>query len=465
MKLLGFLKAFGYEVTRIRNEVQGSAVDSRGGGWFNIVREAWGGAWAANITIDGQKEVLSFSAVYACVTGIAGDISKMRAMLVGEDETTGICTEVKAQSAFKTVLKKPNQYQTWLKFAEQWIVSKLLFGNTYVLKVRDRRGIVTGMYILDAQRVTPLVTDSGSVYYKLSSDNLAGLKEGVTVPASEIIHDTMVCLWHPLVGVSPIYACGLSATQGRKIQKNSTKFFDNMSRPSGMLTAPGSISDEVANRLKESWEENFSGNNIGRLAVLGDNLKYEAMTIPAVEAQLIEQLKWTVEDVARCFHYPLYKIGGAVPPHLSIDAMQQSYYSDCLQTLVEAMEACLDEGLNLPDNYDIELDVDNLLRMNQTARYAAISEAIKGAWMSPNEGRRRENLPPVTGGNSPMIQEQNYSLEAVGKRDALPDPFAKTPAPAPKPAANDPNMNEDNAKIAAQIADLYCSGLIPNAGS
>jgi phage portal protein BeeE len=47
---------------------------------------------------------------------------------------------------------------------------------------------------------------------------------------------------------------------------------------------------------------------LGRLWVSGDGLKYEPMTIPAQEAQLIEQLKWTVEDVARCFHVPLYKI-------------------------------------------------------------------------------------------------------------------------------------------------------------
>jgi phage portal protein BeeE len=31
------------------------------------------------------------------------------------------------------------------------------------------------------------------------------------VPASEIIHDTYITPFHPLIGLSPIYACGLSA--------------------------------------------------------------------------------------------------------------------------------------------------------------------------------------------------------------------------------------------------------------
>jgi HK97 family phage portal protein len=230
-----------------------------------------------------------------------------------------------------------------------------------------------------------------------------------------------------------------------------------------MLTAPGSISDETANRLKADWEANFTGNNIGRLAILGDNLKYEAMTVNATDAQLIEQLKWTVEDVARCFHVPLYKIGGPVPTHQTITALNQAYYNDCLQSLVESMECCLDEGFALPDTYCIELEVDNLLRMDQTARYTAISEAIKGAWMAPNEGRKRENLPPVAGGNSPMIQEQNYSLAAIAKRDASPDPFGASKVNTP--AANDPKIAEENKQVAAQIAEFYSRGLIENAAS
>ena len=39
----------------------------------------------------------------------------------------------------------------------------------------------------------------------------------------------MNCLYHPLVGLSPIYACGLAAQQGLAIQNGSTEFFGNMS--------------------------------------------------------------------------------------------------------------------------------------------------------------------------------------------------------------------------------------------
>jgi hypothetical protein len=90
-----------------------------------------------------------------------------------------------------------------------------------------------------------------------------------------------------------------------------------------MLTAPGTIDDVTAERLKTEWNQNFSRHNLGKLAVLGDGLKYEPMTIPAQDAQLIEQLKWTVEDVARAFSMPLYKIGaGAMPTNNNVQSLQ-----------------------------------------------------------------------------------------------------------------------------------------------
>jgi HK97 family phage portal protein len=416
-----------------------SAVHSNGGGWFGLIREGWAGAFQQDVVIDAPRDILSFSGVFSPLTLIASDIAKLRIKLVKEDED-GICTEIKTGSPFLPVLRKPNRYQTRIKFIEQWIVSKLLYGNTYVLKQRDGRGIVTALYVLDAQRVTPLVAEDGSVYYKLSADHLSELKEGVTVPASEMIHDRMVCLWHPLVGISPIYACGLSATMGNRIQKNSTKFFDNMSRPSGMLTAPGAISDEVAGRMKAVWEQNFSGNNIGRLAVGGDGLKYEPMTIPAQEAQLIEQLKWTVENIASCFHMPLFMVGGPVPAGTKVAEQQQMYYSGCLQSLIESLEDHLDEGLSLPTDYYIELDLDGLIRMDQSAQMTALAEGVKGSILAPDEARAKLNRKPVAGGASPMAQEQNFSLLALSKRDALPDPWAsrsaaKVPVPASEPPA------------------------------
>jgi HK97 family phage portal protein len=337
-------------------------------------------------------------------------------------------------------------------------LSLLGYGNTYILKARDNRGVVTSMHVLDPARCKPLVAPNGDVYYQLQDDDLAQIPEGMpAIPASEVMHDRMWCLFHPLVGLSPIYACGLAATQGVNIQGNSSKFFENMSRPSGILTAPGQISDETAARLKAAWTENYGGDNIGKTAVLGDGIKYEAMSVNPVDAQMVEQLRLSGEMVCSAFHVPGYKVGvGPMPTYQNAEILNQIYYSDCLQVRIEAVEALLNEGLGLEKTgYEIELDLDALLRMDSATQVKTINEAVGGGWMSPNEAREKRALPPVEGGETPYLQQQNYALAALKKRDAGADPFATAkPAPAPsEPAANDERAMRDlAAKFVLRLA-------------
>jgi|SRR5580765_6959610 len=414
---------------------------TRASSFMGVIKESFTGAWQRNIVADPVENLLAFSAVYACVSLIADDISKLRIKLDEQNEVTRIWTEVDHNSPFLPVLVKPNRYQTRIQFLNQWIVCKLLYGNTYVLKERNQANVVKAMYILDPRLVTVLVADDSSVWYRISRDSLSGIALDITVPASEIIHDRAVCLFHPLIGVSPIYACGASGTQGRKIQSNSEVFFANMSRPSGQLTSPATISDITANRMKAEFEANFSQGNIGRLLVAGDGLKFEPFTIPAQDSQLIEQLSWTVEDVARCFHVPLHKIGaGQNVTFSNVATLNQDYYSQTLQVLIEAIELLLDEGLALPYPLGTELDLDGLLRMDAPARMEAGAKGVGAGILKPDEARAKENLPPVAGGGTPYMQQQNYSLAALAQRDAG-TPFAKPePAPAalPPPAAAEP---------------------------
>lgn len=419
-----------------------SVTSGSGWGW---IRETFSGAWQRNIQPESPQNILAFSAVYACVTLIADDISKLRIKLV-EQNVEGIWDEVTRTSSLGRVLRKPNRYQTRIQFLQQWLASKLLHGNAYILKERDTRGVVTALYPLNPFYVMPLVASDSSVWYQINRDILVGAPEGMTVPASEIIHDRCCTLWHPLVGVSPIYACGASATQGIRIQANSKTFFENMSRPSGHLSAPGTISDERLETLKKEIQEGFSGNKIGRFLVTGDGMKFESMTMPASDAQLIEQLKWTVEDVARAFKVPLYKLGGALPASFnSVAALNQDYYSQTLQSPIESLELLLEEGLGLVDAtttsglvYGVEVDLDGLLRMDPLGRAETDAKEITAAILAPNEARKKRNLKSVKGGDTPYLQKQNYSLAALDARDKAGPPTDKPTAPPPPSGVNPP---------------------------
>ena len=434
------MRVLGFEIKRLPANLQ--SPDGRGG-WWPILRESFAGAWQQNVEVRADS-VLAYHAVFACVTLISSDVGKLRPKLMEQDDD-GIWTETDSPS-FSPVLRRPNSYQNHIQFKEWWVSSKLTRGNSYALKQRDSRGVVTALYLLDPSRVRPLVAPAGEVYYELAVDNLSGIRESVTVPASEIIHDRMNCLYHPLVGLSPIYACGLAATQGLAAQNNSANMFQHGARPGGILTAPGSISKETAERVKAQWETNFGGQNYGRTAVLGDGLKFEPLSITPVDAQLIEQLKWSAEVVCSCFHVPPFKLGlGQMPTYQNAELLNSIYYSDCLQSMIEQFEICMDDGLGLDTPKSgrmmgVELDLDSLLRMDSASMIKSMAEGVSGGVISPNEARRRIDLKPVTGGESPFLQQQNYSLAALAKRDAQADPFGTA---APEPPAEEEEEEQD----------------------
>lgn len=463
------MRVFGLEISRVKAAPALNSVDTSRG-WFPVIREPFTGAWQRNREIRVDTALCN-PVLFRCISLIASDIAKMRLRLVVQDKD-GIWTETESP-AFSPVLRKPNGYQNRIQFFTCWVQSKLSTGNTVALKERDLRGVVVRLHVLDWNRLKPLVAPDGSVFYQVSRDDLAGVQTDIPyIPASEVIHDRWNTFFHPLVGLSPIYACGLAALQGCEIQNNSTQFFQNGSKPGGVLTAPGAISDETAKRLKDHWDANYTGANVGKVAVLGDGLKYEAMAVNAVDAQLIEQLKWSAETICGCFGVPPYMAGVGQPPiSNNVEALAQQYYGQALQIHIESLELCLDEGLGIGvgvktdgQTYGTEFDLDDLLRMDTASQVKTLAEAVGGMLMEPDEARKRINLGKTPGGAAVYAQQQWFSLAALAKRDAA-DPFSKPePAPAATPAdtaapSNDNAAEEARAEAKAAMATAEAADL------
>lgn len=415
------MKLFGFELS-----IKKTGVEKSTGGWRPVRgSEHRPAAWQLGEELSKESQ-LGFFAVYACVNLIANDIGKLRPFIYKKGKEK-IKVEVENHE-YDTLLRRPNHYQNHIQFKNWWAMSKLTSGNAYILKQRDASGKVVGLYILDPWRTRPMVAEDGEVFYQIAIDNINKIKVNeLMVPASEIMHDRINCLYHPLVGISPLYACGLSAGVGLAIQQNSQNFFRNGQQPSGILTAPGTISKETSERLKAAWNENYGGKNYGKVAVVGDGMRYEPMAMTANDSQLIEQLKLSGEVVCSAFGVPAYMIQiGAAPSHNNAETMVLQYYSQCLQSHIEQMELCLGEGLGLPKGMGIEFDLEGLLRMDTPTKYKTMADSIKGGLFTPNEARMKVNAPPLTGGDSIYMQQQNYSMEALARRDQQPDPFNPT---------------------------------------
>lgn len=399
----------------------------QGGGWRRI-QESFTGAWQRNISAVSNADLETYSTVYACMSRIASDIGKLP-FTIRRRDSDGLWRDERHQTV-TPLLRKPNAYQTPAQFREAWILSKLQRGNTYVLKGRDANRTVTHLWVLDPNRVQAMVTPSGDVFYQLAYGNACNLlpekypAEQLMVPASEIIHDREMAIFHQLVGVAPLAAAGLAAKKNVQIQRNSADYFANGANPGGILTAPAGMSDDDAQAVKDYWNTSFTGSNAGKVAVIGADMKFTSFAFKAIDSQMVEQLRYSDEQIAHAFGIPPFKVGiGSIPAGMKVDDLNQMYYADALQARIEAMEDCLDAGLGLGDEVGVELNLEPLLRMDLGKQADVHAKLTAGAIEAPNEARRRFGLPPLPGGDSVYLQQQNYSLAALARRDESADPF------------------------------------------
>ena len=410
-----------------RRKTTTKAAPVAGGSWWNIggrVRLPWPGSWQQNKEITAHDREVHF-AVFACMTLIAGDISKLRLRIMQRD---GAVWVERDDSPFAPVLRRPNNVQNRIQLVEHWILSKLSSGNTYVLKGRDRRGVVNRLWVLDPFLVKPLVAPDGQVFYQLKTDHLAHIEDDeVIVPASEIIHDRYNTLYHPLVGLSPIMAAKMSVDQGINIQRDSTDFFKQRAIPAGVVGAPGAVDQEKAKAIQQQWQAGFGegGKDRHGVAVLSDGMTFTPMRASAVDSQVVDQLKWTAEVVCSVFHVPRHKIGiGDMPSYNNVQALNVDYFTQALQKLIEDIELSLDHGLELPRGQTTKFCLEGLLRMDSKSQAEVMEKRSRAGLLCPNEGRATLGLLPVAGGDTPYLQQQMWSLEQLSRRsgpDDIPD--------------------------------------------
>ena len=445
------MKIFGLEIRRAEKALH--AVSDWRGGWRRI-HEPFSGAWQMNVE-EKQGTLLCYPTLYACLNRPSQDVGKLPFVLKRVDEN-GIWRIVDSGSPYWPVLRKPNKYQTAQQFREAWMLSKLMHGNTYVLKVRDNRGIVTDLYVLDPCRVMPLVSDSGDVYYQLQFSTAENLLPAnypastIVVPAREIIHDRLNCFHHQLIGVPPLCAAYWPTLKNLKILKSSAEFFNNNAQPGGILTAPAGMSDEDAKEIQAYWASAYSGQNAGKVAVIGADMKFTSFAMKGADSQLVEQMQYSDRQICQPFGIPPYVVGvGEIPAGMKVDDVMNTYYSLALQSHIEAMEYLLDEGLGISYPMGVELDLEPLLRMDTAKRGEVWGKLANDGISTPNEARHQFGLAPLQGGDTVYMQQQDFPLDQVRLNK-----IEQAAAPAPEPEA-DPALDEATEEVRRLTAELW----------
>lgn len=432
-----------------------------GGMWRNawrVISEPFAGAWQKNVS-EKQTDLITYPTLFACIYRISSDIGKLPFRL---RERRGYVWADTTNPAYSPVLREPNSFQTEAQFREYWIITKLIAGNAYILKRRDARGVVNGLYVLDPCRVMPMVSENGAVFYQLMTDTINNMPIGypaeqLIVPASEIIHDRCMTLWHPLVGVPPLAAAHWPALKNMKILRTATDFFAQNAQPGGLLTAPAGMTEEDAAEVQKYWSANFTGSNAGRVAIVGADMKFTPFAMKSIDSQMVEQMRYSDEQICQPFGIPPFKIGiGTIPSGLGVDGLNQLYYADALQPHIEHMETLLDAGLYISQPLGVELDLSPLLRMDEGKRADVEVKLVTGKIKTPDEGRRAFNMPATGGGDTLWGQNQDYPLGMLANRadwdPAMQPPAPPAPAPETVPAEEDTEAAAELEQARAIIA-------------
>src|SRR6516165_8979849 len=348
-------------------------------------------------------------------------------------------------SALARILQRPNEYETASSFMLNAVHSLYREGDTFALALRNDRFEVDSLHLMDPRLSAPLVAEDGSVFFRLSGNDVISRMLGdnpqLIVPARDVLHIKLRNSQRhpqPLVGEPPLTAALMDVAVGDAFQRQQLQFLANQARPSAVLSTDLVLDRDQAQQIRDRWNEQAKGLHQGGVPILTSGLKVQPWAQPAVakDMQLAELMKLSAERICYAFRVPLQLLGLGGAPLGSTEAIMQFWLNTGLGFTLNHVEQSFDRLFDLrgePDEYT-EFDTEALLRSNQKDRIEMLVRGVQGGIYSPNEARNQEGLDSVPFGDEPRVQQQVVPLSAAGSIPAA-------PAPPPASAVELPRMN------------------------
>lgn len=361
------------------------------------------------------------SAVYACVRILAESIASLPLNIYQYTDSG----KVKATDhpLYFLLHDSPNSEMTSFAFRESKMVDLLLRGNGYSRINRKNGGKIASLDFLSASRVTVNQDDDGKTYYLYTPTNAERLKNKesgqVRLEQYEVLHVHGLG-FDGLVGYSPIAMMKNAVGTTLAVEEFGASFFENGARLSGVLEHPGIIKD--TSKVRESWQKTYGGSeNVGKVAILEEGMKYQQIGIPPEDAQFLETRKFQIEEIARIFRVPLHLIGDLEHATFSnIEQQSLEYVKYTLNAWIVRWEQAMNKSLLLPEErkkYFIKFNVDGLLRGDYQSRVEGYCKLIQNGVMSVNDVRELEDMnkiPAELGGDLHIVNGNFIKLQDAG---------------------------------------------------
>lgn len=283
------------------------------------------------------------------------------------------------------------------EFYAALISSVVMRGNGFFLYQVDQSTMpMPALLPLAAEHVGTTVDASGSKVYTIGGQplNAAGRLD---------LNGTEWSLFHTR-GPAPYdedgFGLGVLDRHAQTIADGRTfRSFAETSVQSGVpagylkVTTP-SLTQSQADELKSKWMA-AHGSSRRSIAVLNAVTDFTPLSITPVDAAVVEMLKMNAADIALAFGVEPAMIGAGSDPntYANVESRMLQFVQFTLLPYIRRLEVAL--SALVPAGTDVRIDMRGLLRADTSTRVATYSTALADGWMTVNEVRGLEDLPPL----------------------------------------------------------------------
>jgi HK97 family phage portal protein len=273
-------------------------------------------------------------------------------------------------------------------------------GNAFLQKVRDARGRVVELIVIDPDAVR--VYRSADTREK-TFDIQAGQTQYTGLTSTDILHVRGMTLRGGIRGISPIELHRNSIAMSYAVQEYVGRYFQNDASPGLVIKIPGSLSNQQARQILEVFSANHAGlSNSHKPGILAGGADLEQVRVNLSDTTAIEAQRFGVFEVARMFNVPPTLLGAFESTFRATADEAAAFLKFCLGPRLRRIESALRADPDLFGGTDLypEFKVDALLRSDTAERFNAYVAARQAGWLSANEIRELENYPAVPDGDN-----------------------------------------------------------------
>ncbi|WP_312141340.1 phage portal protein [Pantoea septica] len=368
--------------------------------------EEWFGMSSSGKVVTADKAI-HLSAVWACVRLLSESVSTLP-LKIYERQADGSRKPATNHPVYQVLCRRPNMEMTPSRFMLMLVASICLRGNAFIEKKMIGSKLVSLIPLLPQNMVVKRL-ENGRLEYTYTEN---GLKR--VIPEKNLMHIRGFGL-DGVCGMMPMREGRDVIGAAMAVEESAAKIFENGLQSSGFLSAEQALDAEQRERLRGYMQAFTGSKNAGKIMVLEGGLKYQNVTMNPEAAQMLESRAFSIEEICRWFRVPAFMVGHADKQSSwasSVEGMNLQFLTNTLRPLLVNIEQeisrCLLDG---DDDLFAEFSVEGLLRADSAGRSAYYTTALQNGWMSRNDVRRLENMPPIEGGDLYTVQLNLTPLE------------------------------------------------------